>query len=628
MQGRVVFLTLLVFVAVVAATWPNNPGYTVPACGVNRTYNGECNNPIHQNYGKTHNLLKRGAEGVHFVDGVREPVVLPNMRTVSNRLFRADDAKLQEDGLNLYWTFFGQFIAHDLLGVNRKGDNGVDQTQPITNASVWLKVPLEDANDYFRTVATPPIAVDYIRVLRSRGQMVNGVFEVGSDSTSFFDLDTVYGKEEVVALKLRKFSGGELKSRVYNNYTAIQGPGFFHPGATTISANLTGNFGEWLPLIKDCDPTYEHVPISQQLTPSFTLNISERFFASGDGRNGENYWLNNIHGLFLREHNRIARKTALKNPSWNDEKIFQFARNLNIAQYQAILMYEYLPSLLKADYNSEIDDYEEFDPWVDPQSSQLFAFAFRFGHTTVPNALSLRNKCGNPAYNSSRDGPRAGQMASIFMPADQMAENGTPENVLHALLFQGARAIDFQFPESLRSIGFGANVDVVVQNQMRAADNGIPDYNTIRKLWYGGKTANIYKDKDCKTSNEFSDAEDTLECWKVFTKNTTAAIRLKELYGKVNKLNFYTSVVGEEPTKSVVGQTSARIIADQFRRSRDGDRWWFENEDNGLFTRAEIRKIKRETTIQDLIMRNFPNANVPEKAFYVPKPRFFRNCNP
>jgi len=52
------------------------------------------------------------------------------------------------------------------------------------------------------------------------------------------------------------------------------------------------------------------------------------------------------------------------------------------------------------------------------------------------------------------------------------------------------------------------------------------------------------------------------------------------LYGKLNNLNFYTSVVGEQPTKSVVGPTYAHVIVDQFKRSRDGDRWWFENEDN------------------------------------------------
>jgi hypothetical protein len=441
-------------------------------------------------------------------------------------------------------------------------------------------------------------------------------------------LDTVYGKEEEVTQRLRKFTGGELKTRVYTDYAAIQGPAG-HPGSTTINPSYRGTYGEWLPLVEDCDPTVGPIPISAQLTPAFTLNVTKRFFATGDGRNGENYWLTTFHGLFLREHNRIARAAKVANPTWDDEKLFQYARNLNIAQYQSVLMYEYLPSLLKYDY-SEVGTYEGYDPWVNPQASQLFAFSFRFGHTTVPNALALRNKCGNPAYNSVRDGPRAGQMASIFMPADQMAENGTPENVLHALLFQGARAIDFQFPESLRSIGFGANVDVIVQNQMRAADNGIPDYQTVRKLWHGGPFANIYDHPSCKfsvpRSSETSPSPDHIDCWKVFTANTTAAERLQTLYGKLTNLNFYTSVVGEEPTKSVVGTTHAHIIADQFKRTRDGDRWWFENEDNGLFTKLEARRIKRETSIQSLLQLNFPTANIPEDAFFVPKPRFFRNC--
>lgn len=33
-----------------------------------------------------------------------------------------------------------------------------------------------------------------------------------------------------------------------------------------------------------------------------------------------------------------------------------------------------------------------------------------------------------------------------------MAQVGKPENIIHALLFEGARAVDFQFPESLRTI--------------------------------------------------------------------------------------------------------------------------------------------------------------------------------
>jgi hypothetical protein len=60
--------------------------------------------------------------------------------------------------------------------------------------------------------------------------------------------------------------------------------------------------------------------------------------------------------------------------------------------------------------------------------------------------------------------------------ADQLAQNQKPENVAHALLFENARAVDLQFPEQLRTIGFGANTDVTVQNQLRAADNGVPDF--------------------------------------------------------------------------------------------------------------------------------------------------------
>jgi hypothetical protein len=29
----------------------------------------------------------------------------------------------------------------------------------------------------------------------------------------------------------------------------------------------------------------------------------------------------------------------------------------------------------------------------------------------------------------------------------------------------------------------------------------------------------------------------------------------------------------------------------------DGDRWWFENEDNGLFTKQQAKALKKDTTI-------------------------------
>lgn len=580
-----------------------------------RQVDGRCNNPFNLQLGAAGHYLKRGAEGVWYADGAREPVLTPNPRTVSNNLFRGDDTIKSEHGHNLFWVFMGQAIAHDLMGIHRMGDVNISQIPDSNNPDVWIRIPLEHNNDAFYTMV-PPIPTPYMRVLKSRGDIVDGRFEVGSDSTAYLDLDIVYGKEHNVTEKLRAHTGGLLVSRIYNNYTAAA-------GSSVPPTQRSGNVGEWLPLLADVDPNRECVPVSPQLVAATTANIPLRFFGSGDGRNGENYGLNLIQALFLREHNRLARQIALEKPHWNDEQIFQLARKINIAQYQSIVMYEYLPSLLLDEY-SRVGRYDGYDHQVDPTPSQLFAFAFRFGHTTVPDLFFLKNECNVRPFNSTRDGPRSGQQSAAFMPADQLAQVGVPENVLHALLFETSRAVDVQFPESLRSIR-GANTDIIVQNQVRASENGIPSYHTIRKLWYGGPHANLYSRSGCRPATENTPSPDPLACFQYINSNLTVATALRDMYGKINKINFYTSVVAEEPENSAIGRTSARIIADQFRRARDGDRWWFESAFSG-FSPREKRHFKKEVKLHTLLRRNFPNANVQDDAFYAPEPEHFADC--
>lgn len=59
------------------------------------------------------------------------------------------------------------------------------------------------------------------------------------------------------------------------------------------------------------------------------------------------------------------------------------------------------------------------------------------------------------------------------------------------------------------------------------------------------------------------------------------------------------------------------IWAKQFKNIRDGDRWWFENTSNGLFTRRELREIK-QTKVADIFRRNTNIGRIPDDAFYVP----------
>ena len=73
---------------------------------------------------------------------------------------------------------------------------------------------------------------------------------------------------------------------------------------------------------------------------------SNNLFMAGDERVNENTFLTTYHTIFVREHNRVCDDIFKKDPSLNDEQVYQAARHFVIGLLQKITIEDFLPILL------------------------------------------------------------------------------------------------------------------------------------------------------------------------------------------------------------------------------------------------------------------------------------------
>ena len=62
----------------------------------------------------------------------------------------------------------------------------------------------------------------------------------------------------------------------------------------------------------------------------------------GDSRSNEQPGLAVYHTVWIREHNRVAKELSYLNPHWNDERLYQEARKVVIAEIQVMSRFSYM----------------------------------------------------------------------------------------------------------------------------------------------------------------------------------------------------------------------------------------------------------------------------------------------
>jgi len=315
--------------------------------------------------------------------------------------------------------------------------------------------------------------------------------------------------------------------------------------------------------------------------------IDPSLFIAGDVRANEQIGLAATHTLFVREHNRLAEEIAAADPSLSGEEIYQRARKVVGAQIQAITYNEFLPLLLG---NGAIDAYSGYDDTVNAGISNEFSTAaFRVGHTMLSPELQRINN----------DGTSPGSIAlqDAFFTTNPILQEGI-DSILFGLASQKAQEVDTLIVDDVRNFLFGppgaGGFDLASLNIQRGREHGLPGYNQAR-IGLGLSAITSFAD---------------------ITSDLSVQNKLASIYDTVDDIDLWVGGLAENHINGgIVGELFHTIIADQFTRSRDGDRFFYLNDNYLLSMFPDVG----QTTLSDVIRRNSTITNIQDDAFVVAK---------
>ena len=130
-----------------------------------------------------------------------------------------------------------------------------------------------------------------------------------------------------------------------------------------------------------------------------------------------------------------------REPSFSDERIYQEARRINVAQYQSVVYGGYLPVVLGTQNieGLELDrDGSDYDSSVDPTMTTEFATAaYRFGHSMIQGLVERFNIDNSGLFDTYF-------LHDVFFTSENLkSDNGLGfEQILMGLVTQPAQTMD------------------------------------------------------------------------------------------------------------------------------------------------------------------------------------------
>uniref|UniRef100_A0A8C6PPL3 NAD(P)H oxidase (H2O2-forming) n=1 Tax=Nothobranchius furzeri TaxID=105023 RepID=A0A8C6PPL3_NOTFU len=521
---------------------------------------------------------RRGAVGSHLVrlvpahywDGVYRAVhepLQPNPRRLSRVLAAGHSGLPSARNQTVLSLVFGYHLTFEI----------VDSRHPGCPPE-FMNIQVPKGDPVFDPTGTGKVLLPFQRGQwdKESGQSPSNPRTQVNSVTAWIDGSSIYGPSSSWSDSLRNFSGGLLSS-----------------GSEWNMPNQGGgrNF-----MWSAADPsTGEHGP--QGLYELGNAWANENMFTAAEGI------------IWFRYHNYVASKLHKEHPEWSDEKLFQHARKTVVATFQNIALYEWLPGYLRG---KKLPPYPGYQKFVDPGISPEFqAAAIRFGVTMAPPGVYMRNKTCHFQTIMNMDGSTspALRLCNSFWKRNNVKTSQDVDNLLMGMASQIAEREDNIVVEDLRDFMYGpqrfTRTDLVALTIQRGRDFGLQSYIHVR---------NALDLPPVKTFEEINP--------ELNRNNPQLLLDVAELYDRdISKLELFPGGLLESTDGP--GPVFSAIILDQFERIRNGDRFWFENKQNGLFTDEEIQMIRRVTYHDVLIAVTAAEATDIQKNVF-----FWRDGDP
>ncbi|XP_019492148.1 PREDICTED: lactoperoxidase [Hipposideros armiger] len=321
------------------------------------------------------------------------------------------------------------------------------------------------------------------------------------------------------------------------------------------------------------------------------------------------------HGLAYPPFDNMKRSpckfinTTANVPCFLAGQVFSHPFLMSCLSFQIITFRDYLPIVLGVEMQTWIPPYQGYRESVDPRISNVFTFAFRFGHLEVPSTVSRLDENYQP-WGAEPELP----LHTLFFNTWRIVKDGGLDPLVRGLLTKKSKLMsqDKMMTGELRNKLFQPThkihgFDLAAINIQRCRDHGMPGYNSWRGF--------------CNLSQP-----QTLEELNAVLKNEMLAQKFLDLYGTPDNIDIWIGAVAEPLVeRGRVGPLLACLLGKQFQQIRNGDRFWWENP--GVFTEKQ-RDSLQKMSISRLICDTTNITKVPLNPFQANSyPEDFVDCS-